>query len=344
MKAMRKRFLAAGLGLAAMSVIASDASATRFTEEAEFWLGTVIPNNPPPISAIEIQGTADQGGLFTNTYAPTGLNPADPVVIHTVGINKISGFSNGNGFVVTDPGGALGQNAYVIFALTGTATPTGPSSASALFTGGQAIVVELDPNIAFDAKRPTTWQFDNTSANVLAVYDLAAQEEVRQGLNGDNIGAFPGNVVPAGSTNFSAINTQTDVLSQGVFLFDFDSNGAAHDGLPQDFQENQAPLTGLPGTEGLVIFTSQTNPNTAAGFDASDEAVLNDIFNTLLTQAFSDNTNPLSNFDLGVLGDFYNEFAFSANPTSQAAVPEPATMALGLMGLAGLLVRRRRMA
>lgn len=343
MKVSRKRFLATGFGLAMVAFAASNASATRFTETANFFLETVIPAAPPPIVALEIQGTADQGGLFTNTYAPAG---GGAVQIHTVGINKISGFSNGNGFVVTDGT----QNAYVIFALDGVATPTSPSSAAAVFTSGKAIVVELNPAVAFNAKRPTTWQFSPAGLNILATYDLAPQEDVRQGLNGDNIGAFPGNVVPASSTNFSAINTQTDVLSQGVFLFDFVSNGPEHTAAPPvDFQDNVGPLTGLAGTEGLVIFTQQTNPNIAAGFTfggaGTDEGVLNSIFTGLVGTAFSDNTIPgVSNFNLGVLGDFFNEFGFSANPTSQAAVPEPTSLALGMMGLAGLALRRRRMA
>jgi len=342
MKAMRKRFLAASLGCLAVAMVASDASATRFTETAEFFLQTISPSNPPPLTAIELSGTVDQGGLFTNTYALTG-GPNDPVVIHTVGINKVSGFTLGNGFVVSP--NDVDNTIFVLFALEGTATPTGPSSANALFTSGKAIVIESDSNILFNAKSPSTWQFNNGLTNVLGIYDLAPQEEIREGTNGDNIGAFPGGVIPAGNTNFSAINTATDVLSQGVFLFDFAGNGLAHPiGAGQDFQENNSPTDGLPNTEGLVIFSQQTNPNAASGFNASDEAALNDIFNTLLAQNFSDNTGPLTTFNITELGDFFNEFGFSANPTSQAAIPEPASMALGLMGLAGLALRRRRTA
>jgi len=336
---MGKKFIA---GLAVMGFVglgASNVEATRFSEEADFWLSSIIPTNNPPLAAIELQGTTDGGGLFTNTYAPTGLNPTDPVIINTVGVNKISGFSNGNGFVVSPNGD---KTVYVIFALNGVATPTGASSATALFTSGKAIVMEFDENITFNAKRPTTWQFDSGLANVLGFYDLGAQEDVRKGTNGDDIGAFPGGVISAAQTNFSAINTATDVLSQGIFLFDFAGNGLALPGnATQDFQQNINP-DGLPGSEGLVLFTQQTNPSTATGFNNLDEAVLNDIFNTLLAGNFSDNSGPLSTFDLGQLGDFFNEFGFSANPTSSAIVPEPATAALGLMALAGLALRGRR--
>lgn len=339
MTSMGRKFLTGCAIMGLMGIGAANVQATRFTEEADFWLSTIIPTNNPPLAAIELQGGTDGGGLFTNTYAPTGLNPTDPVIINTVGVNKVTGFSNGNGFLVS-PGGD--KTVYVIFALNGIATPTGPSSAEALFTSGRAIVYEFDENINFDAKRPTTWQFNNGLTNVLGIYDLAPQEAVLKGTNGDDIGAFPGGVIPASDTNFSAINTATDVLTQGIFLFDFAGNGLA---LPanatQDFQENINP-DGLDDTEGLIIFTQQTNPNTADGFNNLDELVLNDIFNTLLTSNFSDNSGPLSTFDLGLLGDFFNEFGFSANPTSQLAVPEPATAALGVMALAGLALRGRR--
>jgi len=336
-----------GLGaVALMGALHTDVQATRFTEEAEFFLANInFPTlNPPPVTAIELKGDVDGGGLFTNTYSSLGPAFSDPKIINTIGVNRIVTASPGVG-TVASPVGNGSNEVYVIFALQGIATPTSASSATALFTEGRAIVVSInDSSPLFNEKRPTTWQFDATGANVLGVYNLGIQEDVRKGTNGDTIGVFPNELIAASETNFSAINTVTDVLTQGVFLFDYAGNGLAMDAFPgQEFHKNLNP-DGLPGSEGLIIFSQQTNPSQATGFDPNtDEAVLNSIFNTLLGRNFSDNTIPgLSTFDLAQAGDFFNEFGFSANPTSSAIVPEPATAALGLMALAGLALRGRR--
>jgi len=346
MNAMRKRFLAAGMSFLAVAMVASDASATRFTETADFQLSRVdFPDLfPPPLTALELSGDVDGGGLYTNTYAPAG---GSNVVIHTVGINKIVSFSNGAGDVKSPIPGTGANEAFVIFALNGIATPTSATTANAVFNAGRAIVVSIDESAPlFDEKNPSTWQFGLNPGNVLAIYDLAPQEAIQQGVNGDTI-AIPSGI-PAGETNFSAINTGSSALTQGIFLFDFAGNGAQLPANPL-FQVNKNPLTGLPGTEGLAVFTAQTNPNQngvfGVGDGGTDEAVLNSIFTTLLPGlgvAFSDNTIPgLSTFVIGANGDSYHEFGFSANPTSQAAIPEPATLTLGVMGLAGLMLRRR---
>lgn len=344
----RKSVLGFG-AVALMGALHTDVQATRFTEEANFFLSkTDFPDLfPPPVRAIELNGSVDGGGLFTNTYASLGPALLDPKVVNTIGVNKVVTFSNGVGNIVS-PIGNGSNEIYVIFALQGIATPTSASSATAVFFDGRAIVVSINDSAPlFNEKKPTTWQFDPTGANVLGIYDLGAQEDVRKGTNGDTIGVFPNELISASETNFSAINTITDVLTQGVFLFDYAGNGAAMAGFPgEEFHENLNP-DGLPGSEGLIIFSQQTNPSEATGFVGggvgTDEAVLNDIFNTLLGKNFSDNTIPgLSTLDLSQPGDFFNEFGFSANPTSSAIVPEPATAALGLMALAGLALRGRR--
>jgi hypothetical protein len=349
MKAMRKKFLATGMGLLAVAMVANDASATRFTETADFQLSRVdFPVLiPPPLTALELSGDVDGGGLYTNTFAPTGVG--SDVFIRTIGINKVVSFSNGSGDVKSPIPGDGSNEAYVIFALNGVATPTSPTTANAVFSAGRAIVVAINDSVGpFDEKNPTTWQFGLNPGNVLAVYDLAPQEAVQQGINGDTI-AIPGGI-SAGETNFSAINTGSTALTQGIFVFDYVGNGAALPVIP-DFQVNQPVLTGLPDTEGLVVFTQQTNPNQNGVYDGpggADEAVLNAIYSALLPGlVFADDGTLVpgfSNYVIGGLGDSYHEFGFSANPTSQAAIPEPATLTLGVMGLAGIMLRRRRLA
>lgn len=345
MKAMRKRFLAAGLGLAVVSLVASDASATRFTETAEFYLRSfnqsgTVPGTPP-ITAIELQAPSAGGSLYTNTITAPAVDGS--VVVRTVGINKITQFSNdpNNAFVVSP---LAAEDAYVIFALEGTANLISGGAASN-FTSGRAIVYSRTA-AGFVDSDPTTWGFDPAFANVLATYALGAPEDVVKGPNGDIVGQFPSDVIPASETNFSAINTGSNSLNQGIFLFDFEGNGPAL--ASPEFHVNLNP-TGLPGTEGLILFSNQSNPTLPTNaVDAADLVVLNDIalallgagnFATGLTGAngVTDWTPAIPN-----VGDFYNEFAFDTNPTSRAAVPEPATLVLGVLGVAGLVMRRTR--
>jgi MYXO-CTERM domain-containing protein len=354
--------LAAGLGLAMTGLVANDAFATRFTETANFWVTENQFNDPPPINLIELSGLSGQGGLFTNTFG-FGMVPGQ-VQINTVGANIIgSGTAPGDISVpgLKSPinlGTATTDNLVVIYALTGTATPLSATSAAATYSAGKAFVISHDPGnppapgtTPFVASDPRTWQWNNLlgagGANVLAIYDLATQEAVATGANGDDVGSPPDFTIPATDTNFSNINLQSNDLTQGIFLFDYEADGPGLAlGLPPGpFQVNTPPLTGKPNTEGLVVFGDNSNV-VAETIVQTELDVLNSImqaavganFASGLGAAFSD-YNPL-----GQQGDFYNEVGINANPTSQAEVPEPASLALGLMGVAGLAIRRRRMA
>jgi len=350
-----RKFICAVAAASFLGLNVMDVQATRFTEQAQFWLSAdpVGPAfTPAPITAIELNGSSGGGGLYTNTYSPAG---GSSVVINTVGVNKLVTFTSGTGQVV-NPDGT--KAVYVIYALSGVATPNGDGTgADAIFSIGQAIVIEFDEALAnFDPKNPASWQFNAAGTNVLGIYNLAPQETVQTGVNGDDIGVLPASSIPAQNTNFSAINTQEASLSQGVFLFDFAGNGTAHpDDATQDFHVTLNP-EGLPGTEGLIVFSNHSNFSSVNAFTYGDggtpgvvdtsEDFLNSIFNTLLGSNFSDNSIPgLSTFLItanGSNGDFYTELDINANPTSSAIVPEPATAALGLMALAGLALRGRR--
>jgi hypothetical protein len=339
--------LVAGVGVAMLAGAVTDTHATRFTEEAEFYLrslyedgGGLQQTDGPPITAIELQAPSGGGSLFTNTFS--ALAPDGSVSIRTVGIDRLTSYSDDpNGGNVAAP---LLGNAYVIFALEGSANLAG-GGALANFTSGKAIVISRLGG-GFQDNDPSTWSYAGLAgANVLAIYDLAAPEAVTKGPNGDIAGSFPGDTIPASEVNFSAINTGSSALNQGIFLFDFASNGAGL--VSPDFQINQNPV-GLPGTEGLLVISDQSNPQTSpVGFDAADEAVLNTIMMDLVGGLrFSDVGSLVEFYTPGVVnvGDFYNEFGFNANPVSRSAIPEPATVVLALGGLAGLLVRRRRLA
>lgn len=340
----RKNWIAA-VAVGAFGISCSAVHATRFTEAAEFWVGNQTLNIAPPTALIELNGLSAQGGLYTNTFE---VIDANTVGIRTIGANRISGGSLQGNFSIglsspVNLGSQLADDLMVIYALTGTASLSG-GGAGAVFLSGRAIVISFDPGTnLFNDQDPTTWQFDVNGANVLAVYDLGAREDVTKGPNGDLIGDPSNSTIPAQNTNFSNINLQTEDLGQGILLFDFVGNGdALPEGANGPFQKNVGPLAGLPGTEGLIVFAETTNLSNDPLSQAQENA-LNLIMSTLVTgEVFSSNDNAISTYNPLMQGDFFNENSINANPTSSAIVPEPASAALGLMALAGLAFRGRR--
>lgn len=84
-------------------------------------------------------------------------------------------------------------------------------------------------------------------------------------------------------------------------------------------------------------------------FDDGEVSLLTYQFSPILSPTTTGNI--ILNFPLSITGTdiasgeaFQYTYAASAQTLTSSAVPEPATVALGLMGIAGLMVRRRRAA
>jgi len=228
--------------------------------------------------------------------------------------------------------------------LTGDAEVMGAESV-ATFDQGRAIFIDFTrPMGEFSEDDVDTWDFKSDLSNVIAQYDLAPRDTVLKGTGEE---PATGGSVAAGQTNRSVVNALDPSLNQGFLLFDFAGNGDALPDPPNDqFQVNGSTpaampdLFGDPGTEGLFVTANQETPVNLDDFDMSDEDILNDIMDALLS---GEDFSTAFTFDPTMSpGDLALQLSLVAKPTSSSGVPEPATALMGLMGLAGLALRRRR--
>jgi MYXO-CTERM domain-containing protein len=360
------------LGAVAMSIgfAAPETQALRITEKADFFLGesSRIGTAAPPLTdIIRLTTTANQGGLYTNTY---GFAGPGTVEVRTIGAALL------NQAVPSDVGGVivspLGTNndVTVIFALQGTAPAAlAPGNSSETVLLGKAIVIDtgsIFPTAgSFNPHDPSTWGYAGLDAgNVLAVYNLdPLQDKIVTGANGDS------KILPASGTNQLAFSDASVPLRtlNGETLWDYAGTPPTSDLLgdipgplgadpTREFQEVKDiqgdPLYG----EGLIISNNGEVVDPVALTDGvgGGEETLNTIFSDFLSigdfSSFSD-LGPL--VDLAdynptnlpsQTGDFFANFDFVARPISTSFIPEPATALLGVLGLAGLARRRRRQA
>lgn len=371
-----KKFAAfAAIAVAALLSTVNNASATYYTTNAtiEVYNPTV---GPPPVDDV-YQGTFQTSGkAYTNQWSGAGPN-APGSEIRTVTIQTVTGvLVPGNdltpSYIDTTPGpGETAAQFIVISAVRGTVLPAGPAgNHAAVFTEGTAFATYRAGATGATAIDPTTFSF----ANTFSQYELV-NDDVDNGFPFDAEKALPftvsanaGGASVPGQINTSSPNT---VLAGQLAYFLFkeastrEQNAAAGpDGsgnFGDDFISNAEfpALPGLlPGAEGIVSELSQTI-DPAAGYASlvaggTYAADLLTALNAIWAAAFpgevwasgitlaGGGAGPDHDWDpFHASGDFRGNLSGRFGPTIQA-VPEPSTLALFGLGIAGLVGYRAR--
>jgi MYXO-CTERM domain-containing protein len=328
--------------MAAAMIAGSSAYGTAISSVATFNIAVTgfpapVGQNPPIPGVVELNYALD-GRSVTNTVGPSGVVGSEVRTVGAVLFNQVTITQSGGIQInpVRDPNDP-NRSIVAIFGLKGTVIDVSGSAATASFTVGRIGYFSI-PNFTFGQNDPESWGFN--LANEIGRYDLVAPDNVVPGLAPADQFA----PIPASDVNISSVNAAIGTLTQGTFL-------ALETGAGT-FQTNTFP-SGL--SEGQVFVVNQQvqlpnldlNNNNPA-FPGTDQDVLNAIANYAFGVNFanfgSGNNTDYRPFNgvTGELGDFQASVGVQSNPIAQLAVPEPATAALGLMGLAGLALRRRR--
>lgn len=288
-----------------------------------------------------------------------------------IGSNLLGNFNVSDG---TSPAARYNGDALVlVFALSGTATagdnPTFTAAGGEL--GLYAIPIDSGGTTAYNRFDPTTWGAVDATQTLLnaplALFDLAAPDNVLPGTGSTGFNLL------ASQVNVSSVNTVAGTNTQGNFLFVPENAGPltntdGTDVTPVpgvDWLTVTSP-TGDPSREGLInnINEQITTGGTGAATLAAGLTALNTIgqvlggFSALTTGGyfasdfctapactaaqFADgNTFALATTLLNS-GDIQTSLGTISAPGT--SIPEPATLALMGIGLAGIGARMRKRA
>lgn len=147
--------------------------------------------------------------------------------------------------------------------------------------------------------------------------------------------ALPGDVMDSGFSfnNDARVQFTIGGLSAGsTYTLTFGGNGGMGQTTAVNFDFTDMVAGSLAGSGGIVSNSrfQVTNPNAASGYALTVQLTANDAGEISFSGQRNTNGNSLCNLTyMSLDGDF-------------AVVPEPASSSLGLAGLAGLLMRRRK--